>query len=188
MDRGFFVDRTEADKTTLSEALDRYEREVSSRKKRTRGRKGIYPAVERDLFSNLFLLSIRGSDVATWRDKRLEEVSPNSVCLELALLSHLFTIAIKEWGMEGLVNPVQRIRKPKLPQERGRRLKSGELERILSECEIYGGDIGPVVLFALETGMRRAEIAGMTWNHVELKKKTVTLPETKNGEKRIVPL
>ncbi len=139
-------------------------------------------------FANLFLLSIRGSDVATWRDKRLEEVSPNSVCLELALLSYLFTIAIKEWGMEGLVNPVQRIRKPKLPQERGRRLKSGELERILSECEIYGGDIGPVVLFALETGMRRAEIAGMTWNHVELKKKTVTLPETKNGEKRIVPL
>lgn len=188
MDRGFFVDRTEADKTTLSEALDRYEREVSSRKKGHVVEKGYIRRWKETSFANRFLSSIRGSDLAAWRDKRLEEVSPNSVRLELALLSHLFTIAIKEWGMDGLANPVQRIRKPKLPQGRDRRLKPGEPERILSECEIYGGDIGPVVLFALETGMRRAEIAGMTWNHVELKKKTVTLPETKNGEKRIVPL
>ena len=36
--------------------------------------------------------------------------------------------------------------------------------------------------------MRRSEIAGMNWNQVDLKKKTVTLPETKNGEKRGVPL
>jgi integrase len=36
--------------------------------------------------------------------------------------------------------------------------------------------------------MRRSELAGMMWNSVDLKKKTVTLSETKNGEKRIVPL
>ena len=36
--------------------------------------------------------------------------------------------------------------------------------------------------------MRRGEIAGMIWEMVDLKKRTVTLPETKNGEKRIVPL
>jgi len=36
--------------------------------------------------------------------------------------------------------------------------------------------------------MRRSEIAGMTWEMVDLKKRTVTLLVTKNGEKRIVPL
>jgi integrase len=36
--------------------------------------------------------------------------------------------------------------------------------------------------------MRRAEIAGMTWDLVDLKKRTVTLLVTKNGDKRIVPL
>jgi integrase len=35
--------------------------------------------------------------------------------------------------------------------------------------------------------MRRSEITGMTWGQVDLKKRTVTLPETKNGEKWIVP-
>jgi hypothetical protein len=33
--------------------------------------------------------------------------------------------------MTGLVNPVMQIRKPKLPEGRDRRLKPGELERIL---------------------------------------------------------
>ncbi len=45
-----------------------------------------------------------------------------------------------------------------------------------------------IVRFALETAMRRGGITGMTWDMVDLKKRTVTLPETKNGEKRIVPL
>ncbi len=36
--------------------------------------------------------------------------------------------------------------------------------------------------------MRRSENAGMTWERVDLKKRPVTLLETKNGEKRIVPL
>ena len=88
--------------------------------------------------------------------------------------------------MAGLANPVSQIRKPKLPPGRDRRLLSGELEKILSNTE--SRHLSDIVRFALETAMRRGEIAGMTWEMVDLKKRTVTLPETKNGEKRIVPL
>ncbi len=45
-----------------------------------------------------------------------------------------------------------------------------------------------LVRFAVETGMRRSEMSGMTWDRVDLKNRTVTLLVTKNGEKRIVPL
>ncbi len=108
------------------------------------------------------------------------------VRLELALLSYLITIAVKEWGMSGLVNPEMQIRKPKLPRGRERRLLPGELERIINASE--SPILHEIGLFALETAMRREEIASMAWNMVDLKKRTVTLPETKNGEKRIVPL
>ena len=126
------------------------------------------------------------SDIAKYRDERLKVVSPNMVRLELALLSHLFTIGVKEWGMAGLVNPVMQIRKPKLPRGRDRRLLPGELDRILSGTE--SSFLAELVLFAVETGMRRSELAGMAWDQVNMKKTTVTLLETKNGEKRIVPL
>lgn len=91
--------------------------------------------------------------------------------------------------MEGLMNPVKAIR---LPSGRGivreRRLSSFEESALLEACDLYGGDLPHIVRLALETGMARGELAGMTWGMVDLKKRTVTLLETKNGKKRIVQL
>ncbi len=185
MVRGVFVSRQEAENTTLSETLDRYLREVSVLKKSHRTEK-IYAETWKKAFGSRSLASVTSTDIAKYRDNRLKEVSENMVRLELALLSHLFTIAVKEWGMTGLINPVMQIRKPKLPQGRDRRLLPGELDRIIAAS---GSPLLPaIVRFAIETGMRQAEIAGMTWNMVDLKKRTVTLLVTKNGDKRIVPL
>ncbi len=185
MGRGVFVSRKEAESTTLSEALNRYLSEVSSLKRSHRTEK-IYAETWKKTFGPRSLASITSTDIAKYRDKRLREVSENMVRLELALLSHVFTIAVKEWGMTGLVNPVMQIRKPKLPPGRDRRLLPGELDRILSASE--SPVLPALARFAVETGMRQAEISGMTWDLVDLKKRTVTLLVTKNGEKRIVPL
>ena len=91
--------------------------------------------------------------------------------------------------MEGLLNPVQSIRLPSgRGTERDRRLKPEEKAALLKACDDYGGDLPHIVRFALETAMRRGEITDIRWDMVDLKKRTVTIPETKNGEKRIVPL
>ena len=188
MDRGVFVDRSEYEKTTFLEALDRYEREVAILKKGYPQEKYKIAYWRRTPFAGRYLVGLRPTDLAVWRDEHLKIHSPSTVNRLLILVSHLFTIAIKEWGMAGLVNPVSQIRKPKLPKGRDRRLLPGEEKALLDGCRDYGGDIEGIVRLAVETGMRRSEIAGMTWDRVDLKKRTVTLPETKNGEKRIVPL
>ncbi len=184
--KGRYVSSREAEKTTLAEALDRYEREVSSQKKGHSREKTRIKHWKNHSFGKRFLDIIRGSDIASYRDERLKGgFAPNTVRLELAVLSHLFEIARKEWGMESLRNPVKAVRLPSLPEGRDRRLKPGELEKLL---EATSEEMGQVIRFALESGMRRSEITGMKWEHVELQKKIVTLPETKNGQKRIVPL
>ena len=185
MDLGVFVSRKEAENTTLSEALDRYEREITVKKKGFQ-EKALIKKWKSHPLAIRSLPSIQGKDIATYRDDRLKTVSPNTVRLELAVISHLYTVAVKEWGMAGLVNPVMQIRKPKLPQGRDRRLLPGELDRILTATDSTA--LAALVRFAVETAMRRGELAGMTWDMVELKKRTVTLPKTKNGEKRVVPL
>ena len=48
--------------------------------------------------------------------------------------------------------------------------------------------IKPIVLFAIETAMRRGEILSLEWRHVDLESRTAFLPETKNGDSRTVPL
>ncbi len=184
--RGSWLDMAEADSTTLSDALDRYGREVSILKKS--GKIELYRigTLKTDKIGRLYLSRIRGADLAEYRDRRLAAgLSDSSVRLELAIISHLFTVAMKEWRMEGLRNPVLSVRKPAPGKARDRRLSLGEEKRLLAEC---APPLEAIILFALETGMRRGEIHKLLWKDVDLGKCTAQLLDTKNGEDRTIPL
>ena len=184
MGRGVFVSQKEAENTTLAEALDRFDQEKNP--KRVQQYISLVGIWKRSPLASRSLAQIQGKDVALYRDKRLKEVSSQTVVHELNLLSRLYNTAIKEWGLAGLVNPVSQIRKPKLPQARDRRLLPGELDRI---CNASGSSVLPDLAgFAVETAARQEEIAEMVWDLVDLKKRTVTFPKTKNGTRRIIPL
>ena len=184
--RGSWLDMAEADSTTLSDALDRYGKEVSSLKKS--GKIELYRigTLKADKIGRLHLSRIRGADLAEYRDRRLAAgLSDSSVRLELAILSNLYTVAMKEWRMEGLRNPVLAVRKPAPGKARDRRLSLGEEKRLLAEC---AQPLEAIILFALETGMRRGEIHKLLWKDVDLGKCTAQLLDTKNGEDRTIPL
>jgi len=118
----------------------------------------------------------------------LKEVSPNTVRLELAFLSVVFEQCRKEWGL-AVSNPVRQIRMPKPGKPRQRRLEAGEEEALLQACRESGAHyLQTFVILAIETGMRFGELAGVTWANVNLEKRTIYLPDTKNGSPRTVPL
>jgi len=114
MVRGVYIDRAGSDRILLKNALDRYLREVSSTKRESTAHAEQHKA--KALKANLgaySLAAITPDLVAKYRDERLEAgKSPSTVRLELSLLSHLFTIAIKEWRVGLFYNPVANIRKP----------------------------------------------------------------------------
>lgn len=189
MVRGIWRNRVEAESTTLREALERYLVEVSPLKKSHKQESYRVTDWKQRPIAQRYLASIRGKDVAdTVREMQSEGKSANTISLHLAILSHLFTIARKEWGMESLVNPVELVRKPKKPQGRDRRLVDDEEQRLLDACRATNPELAHIVTIAIETAMRQGEIIGMTWDLVDLKRHTVTLLTTKNGSKRIVPL
>ncbi|MBU2843573.1 site-specific integrase [Acidithiobacillus thiooxidans] len=190
MVRGVWRDTSAAERTTLKEALNRYVDEVIPAKKGD-GRRETGFATQWMMrpIASRFMASIRGRDVAdAIREMESEGKSPNTIRLHLALLSHLFAVAKVEWEMEGLDNPVESVRKPKLPQGRDRRLVDDEEPRLLAACQSVNPELAAIARFAIETGMRQGEIIGMTWDMVELRKHVVHLPDTKNGEARDVPL
>ena len=109
--------------------------------------------------------------------------------LELSLLSHLFTIAIKEWRVGLFYNPVANIRKPAPTQGRDRRLTADEEKTLLQGCDQHSNPmLGWIARIALYTGMRAGEIKSPTHRQGNLHKRTVHLTETKNGSARTVPL
>ena len=186
--RGTFVSRTEAEATTLAEALSRYQTEIVARK-RTKGEDAIIRWWAALPLARRPIASVRGKDIAAAiKTKEAEGVGPRTIFAYIVTLSHLFTIARREWGMESLGNPTEFVRKPRQPNSRDRRLVGDEQARLLSAAATYGGEIGPIITWAIETAMRRGEIAGMRWEHLDRKARVLLIPETKTGTPRRVPL
>ncbi|GAV20355.1 phage integrase family protein [Mariprofundus micogutta] len=196
MDRGVFVSRTSAESTTLLECLERYLKEIVPGKKGYKQDESRIRVLKGLPIAHYYMASIRGSDIASVRDEMLRDgKSPSTVVKYLAVISHLFNIARKEWGMESLANPVELIRKPIVKNSRDRRLeesfdgKESEEEKLLRGCRRQGNPwLEPLVTLAIETAMRKGEMLDLTWNNIDLKDRVVFLPDTKNGESREVPL
>ncbi len=189
--RGVYIPRSHSEKTTIKKALERYLNEVTPTKKEStqgveiRRAKILIPRI-----GQYSLASLGAEHVAKYRDDRLAEgKSPDTVRLELALLSHLYTIAIKEWGMGLVGNPVLNIKRPSPSKGRDRRLSPEETQRLIKACEIHSNPmLAWIVKLALYTGMRHGEIVNLKRQQVNLERRSVHLTDTKNGSSRTVPL
>ncbi|WP_345476015.1 site-specific integrase [Lysobacter panacisoli] len=112
-----------------------------------------------------------------------------SLPFELALLSHLFTMAIKEWQLGLIQNPVANIRKPRVGAGRDRRLTSDEERELTAALTKYSNPmLGWIFRIAVETGMRSAEITGLKLRQVDLDRRIARLTQTKSDGARTVPL
>lgn len=116
-------------------------------------------------------------------NRGLKNSSINKV---LNVLKHMFSKAV-EWDMVES-ETLKRIRKVKLLRDDSKRLRylsKEECQTLISACD---GHLKPIVQTALNTGMRRGEILGLTWDRVDLKHGFILLDKTKNGDRREIPI
>jgi hypothetical protein len=114
----FHPGRLEGERTILNDALERYLAERVPLTKGIKQNTGIVRVWQRSPLAGRPLAAIRGANIAAWRDEKLWEAAPQTVVHHLNLLSNLYNIAASDWGMESLVNPVSRVKKPTLPSGR----------------------------------------------------------------------
>lgn len=186
MKRGTFIDTSLLTKNTLADLLDRYSREVTPGKKGQRQELSRLRVIGKHPVAGEVVGCISGTHIAAYRDARLKEVGPKTVREEINTLRHVFKIAMQEWGLPLQANPADHVRKPSPARPRDRRLQGEEEQRLLTTAGEYGGVLQDVITLALETGMRRGEIAGLRWG--DIKGTVAHLEDTKNGERRDVPL
>ena len=129
------------------------------------------------------IAAIRKADIESYVTRRLGDVSHGTVIRELGILKHLLSFAV---GKEIIpANPAQSVKPPKAPAGRVRYLQPTELKALLEVCPSW---LQPIVALAVTTGMRRGEILGLRWLDVDFANSRVLLPQTKNGDGRIVYL
>ena len=186
---------TESKRHTLSKAIERYIADVIPTKPKNSINQVGQLHWWKEQLGDYLLADITPALIAQYRDKlarspsqRSESRSPATVNRYLAVLSHLFTMTVKEWGwLED--NPLRKVTKPKEPRGRVRFLSDEERTRLLEECKKSESQyLYTAVVLALSTGGRRMEILGLPWKDVDFTRGIITLHETKNGERRILPL
>lgn len=188
-DRGVFVNRSEADRVTVGELIDRYIQEVTPQKRSAKNDKQRMLFLKKS-FGHFIVSQLQSKDIAAYRDKRLAEGRQGAtVVKEIGSLRHLLDIAIKDWGIPLVSNVALLVRKPKQARGRDRRLVAGEEQRLLDACQCSKSTLlAPLVILALESGMRLGEMLSLEWKHIDLNRQTAYLSMTKNGEARVVPL
>jgi len=177
---------------SVKDALRRYALEVAPKHRGERWEAARLRAMERDPLAKVTLLGLRRMHIAEWRERRLKEVSNGTVRREMNLLQSVFKVCRREW--EWMDNdPLKDVARPASPPPRRRRISADEVERMVCALGYDGGppqcateEVALAFLLALETAMRTSEILGLTW--ADVGEKSVTLPKTKNGDVRRVPL
>jgi len=134
-------------------------------------------------FGGKYLHEITPKDIEQYRTERINEVSKSTVNRVLNCLSSLYNRAI-EWG-KATDNPMSKVKLFKVPDKRIRYLEKEEIGKLLSHCCEH---LKPIVIVALHTGMRKGEILGLKWHDIDIKRNIIHLYDTKNGEKREVPM
>lgn len=177
------------DGVTLGDLVRRYRDTVTPRKRGQEIETIVLNAFLRHPICSKRLSELQTSDFAAYRDHRLKHIKPSTLRRELSPLHNLFEVARDEWGLPIKHNPLDKVRLPNGNTRRERRLREGELERLIEAARkrrnLY---VLPIILFALETAMRRGEIIAMQWGHVNLEDPSLLIPESKNGYARTIPL
>lgn len=124
-------------------------------------------------------------DLETFRSERLKKVKPATVNRNMALIKSILNRAV-DWGkLQPELNPAPKIKK--LPENnlRLRFLSKEEIERLYAHCD---GELLALVQVAINTGMRRGELMGLTWNDVDIHSRQIYVRDSKSGNGRVIPM
>lgn len=181
----------------LEQAFKRYLREESPKKRGSISTDKHLKVVWLDTnLKSRKLSAISVQCLSRIRDRWLVEgFSPATVVRRLAIISHLFTVAIRDWGMNYINDPTKKVTRPKVDNARKRRvINNVTIEgKSLSEVEwvirnTRSKTLPNVVTLALETGMRRSELVSIKKDHINFDEGFIHVPYTKNGRDRNIPL
>ena len=177
---------------TFGKLLQKYSEEVSPKHKGFRWEQIRIAKLQHDKLAGVKLSDITPFDFADWRERRLKEVEAGSVRREWTLMLSAINTAITDWGWLK-TNPLAEIKRPPAPPPRDRLFTPREIELLTyhlscgpdSDMKLIKSRVGAAMLFALETGMRAGDIAGLTWNRVTDKVAEVLVGKTAAARRRV---
>ena len=182
-------DRKVLETITLASLVIRYRDEIVKTKKGAEVENIILDAFLRHPICKKRLSELTTADFATYRDERLKSITGKSLKRQLSPISNMFEVARTDWKIPLKDNPLTELTVKASDNKRERRLRDGELDRLLEAAKKNRNPLVVLIVrFALETAMRRGEILALRIRDIDLQRHSATIRESKNGHSRTIPL
>ncbi len=180
-----FLDIRQEQKIRFSCFADEY-MELYSKPNNIAWKRSILPNMKalKRFFVDRLLTEINPHLIEKFKVERIKEVSPAATNRALTLLKSMFNRAI-EWEKFDTVNPVTRVKFFREDNHKLRYLEKEEIKRLINNCE---DSLRSIIIVALNTGMRKAELFNLKWHDIDFNNGVIHLLRTKNGEKREIPM
>lgn len=137
------------------------------------------------LFGDVTLNEVSPVHIEKLKSRKLKEgVSRTTVNHYLKTLKRMFNIAIA-WGYTDK-NPVKGIKFYSEKDARRDRVLTREEEDCL--LGVASERLRPILIVALNTGMRKGEILRLKWQDIDLENRIILVKKTKSGEPRTLPI
>jgi integrase len=174
---------------TLGQLVERYRDTVSPQKRTHEAESLVLNAFLRHPICRRPVSDVTTAHFAAYCDERLKDIKPASVKRSLVPIHNLYEIARTEWDLPIRENPLCKLKFGDSDQRRERRLRPGELEALIEAAKQSRNKfVLPIITLALETAMRRGEILAVKKHRIDLAKRALLIPESKNGRARTIPL
>lgn len=195
INEGRYFGYASAKKKSMSELIDRYIEEILPLKPASLYDQTYQLNYWKDKIGDLTIQDLTPSVITAVRNELKKGKvqggklrSNGTVNRYMAVLSHAFTIAMKEWEWVN-DNPFMRVSKLKEARGRVRYLSEEERHRLLKACkESKKQHLYFIVVLAISTGARKNEILTLKWKDVHFDREVIILDKTKNGDIRSLPL
>lgn len=172
---------------TLEDLLQRYLTEVTPTKKGAKEESYRIKRLQKFRISSTPVRLLNRETLSAFLQSERAR-SQNDLRKYLMIISAVFSVAVRRWGMK-LENPVKQVEVPSNGPARKRRLEPGEYEYLTAAlAKSRNRHMAPLVVFAIETACRRGELLSLKWKDVGLQECIAVLHDTKNGEDRVIPL
>jgi integrase len=180
--RGSFRLRRLEERRTFAEMAEEYMTEKAG--KRSLGRDKTSLGNLAPVFGHKPLHLITKRDIEVYSRERASKVKGATVNRELALLRHLFNIAIDKGYTD--INPARGFKKfPEAPWRHKFFFSESEIEKLISASAPH---LRPILAVAFGTGLRKGDILGLKWADVDLDRGIISIQMQKTGEPIEIPL
>lgn len=167
---------------------DKYSQLVSIHKRGHHVERYIIEKTLKPEFGKLRVSDLTAEDAEKYKAKRSRCVKPATVNRELTLAKHIMNKAV-EWKLIA-DNPFRGVRNLKVQKSIERILEPDEELKLLAACDrVRAGYLRPVVVLALNSGMRRGELLALEWTRVDLNQRMIRVINAKSDAgDRIIPM